>query len=169
MAIKGSLTNLINKHPPDKIHNMNEQNPNLIELPMLRNWGDDEWRKRSACSGGNTNLFFPTKEDHSSCSHQIAMSRLICVTCPVRLECLKFALENNEKHGIWGGIVPRDRRKLDINNPDHTIPVSVVIKDLRKVRGSKNSVPFIQQFSSLLKVSTAEAKRMIANASTERV
>lgn len=141
----------------------------MIELPMLLNWGNDEWRKKSACYGGNTNLFFPTKEDHSSCSLQIAMSRLICVTCPVRIDCLKFALENNEKHGIWGGIVPRDRRKLDINDLDHTIPVSVVLKDLRKVRGSKNAVPFIKHFSDILKVSTDEAKRLISNADTERI
>jgi WhiB family redox-sensing transcriptional regulator len=148
---------------------MNEQNPNLIELPMLRNWGNGEWRKHSACAGVNPDTFFPTKDNHSACSYQIATSRLTCATCTVRRDCLMFALENGEHQGIWGGVVPRERRKLDINNLDHTMPVSTIIKDLRKVRGKNHKTPFIQHFAEVLGVSVAKAKHLIANASTERL
>lgn len=142
---------------------------NLIDLPMLRNWGDDEWRKLSACSGTTTDTFFPTKDNHSACSFQIAMSRLTCAVCPVRRECLIFALENTEQFGIWGGVVARERRKLDINNLDHTMPMTTVIKDLRKIRGKNHKTPFIKHLSDILGVSINRAKYLIANASTERI
>lgn len=35
----------------------------------------------------------------------------ICFTCPHRAECLEFALENREVHGIWGGTTPAMRRR----------------------------------------------------------
>jgi WhiB family redox-sensing transcriptional regulator len=30
----------------------------------------------------------------------------------VRAECLDFALENDERFGIWGGLSERERRKF---------------------------------------------------------
>ncbi|MBA3652865.1 MAG: WhiB family transcriptional regulator [Actinobacteria bacterium] len=35
-----------------------------------------------------------------------------CRRCPVRDECLAFALEGGEKFGVWGGVSERDRRHL---------------------------------------------------------
>ena len=35
----------------------------------------------------------------------------ICFTCPHRAQCLEFALENREVHGIWGGTTPAMRRR----------------------------------------------------------
>lgn len=32
------------------------------------------------------------------------------VACPLREECLRFALVNNEKAGVWGGMKEADRR-----------------------------------------------------------
>lgn len=29
--------------------------------------------------------------------------------CPIRNECLVWALLNNEKYGVWGGMLPHDR------------------------------------------------------------
>ena len=40
------------------------------------------------------------------------VARQICRACPVRLQCLTYAFENDERAGIWGGLTPYDRTRL---------------------------------------------------------
>jgi WhiB family redox-sensing transcriptional regulator len=35
-----------------------------------------------------------------------------CLECPVRGECLVYAVAAGERHGIWGGLLPRERENL---------------------------------------------------------
>ena len=35
-----------------------------------------------------------------------------CLGCPVRHECLQYALDHDERFGIWGGLSERERRRL---------------------------------------------------------
>ena len=39
-------------------------------------------------------------------------AKRVCATCEVREECLQYALANDERFGIWGGLSERERRKL---------------------------------------------------------
>jgi hypothetical protein len=32
--------------------------------------------------------------------------------CPLKDQCLEFALSNNERYGIWGGMSPEERANL---------------------------------------------------------
>jgi hypothetical protein len=64
------------------------------------------WMERAACRGHPLELFFPapgadTKEAH-----------LICASCPVRTECLEYAVADSELAGIWGGTSARSRRQM---------------------------------------------------------
>jgi WhiB family transcriptional regulator, redox-sensing transcriptional regulator len=70
--------------------------------------GPDEgdWTSRSLCRQVDPELFFPEKGGSTR------EAKRICRDCPVRAECLGFALENNERFGIWGGLSERERRKL---------------------------------------------------------
>jgi hypothetical protein len=45
-------------------------------------------------------------------SYALRQAKKYCEECPVRAECLAFALANNEEHGIWGGLTVRERMKL---------------------------------------------------------
>ena len=39
-------------------------------------------------------------------------AKRVCRSCDVRAECLEYALENDERFGIWGGMSERERRRL---------------------------------------------------------
>jgi WhiB family redox-sensing transcriptional regulator len=36
----------------------------------------------------------------------------VCLSCDVRVECLEYALANDERFGIWGGLSERERRRI---------------------------------------------------------
>lgn len=40
-------------------------------------------------------------------------ARPYCETCPVRDKCLEHALENKERYGMWGGLIPIERRRIE--------------------------------------------------------
>lgn len=65
-----------------------------------------DWPERAACAEIGVELFFP--EDGMNAPE----AKQICAGCPVRRECLNDALEHNDLFGIFGGLAPRERRKL---------------------------------------------------------
>ena len=44
--------------------------------------------------------------------HDFRTAKKFCKTCPVRNECLEYAIVANEVHGIWGGFTYKERRKI---------------------------------------------------------
>jgi WhiB family redox-sensing transcriptional regulator len=67
---------------------------------------DWSWQSQAACRGADPALFFPETEEGAE------PARAICRTCPVRVECLAFALEAGERFGVWGGMTERERAAL---------------------------------------------------------
>jgi WhiB family transcriptional regulator, redox-sensing transcriptional regulator len=39
-------------------------------------------------------------------------ARRICADCPVRADCLEYALAYRIDHGVWGGASERERRRI---------------------------------------------------------
>ncbi|MFK4688238.1 WhiB family transcriptional regulator [Streptomyces pristinaespiralis] len=76
----------------------------------LRGIGDTSWQTQGVCHGMDTDdadaTFFPLPRDHEA----IAEAKELCALCPVRRECLNFALENDLKEGVWGGLTEAERR-----------------------------------------------------------
>lgn len=62
--------------------------------------------KIGLCNEKDPDIFFPS--DGSG----VEKAKRICAECPVRMECLEYALENKVNHGIWGGASERQRRKM---------------------------------------------------------
>jgi WhiB family transcriptional regulator, redox-sensing transcriptional regulator len=72
------------------------------------------WQWRAACRGEDSALFFPPSEVEPK-EERLARERkakAICGGCPVRVECLEYALRIRETHGIWGGLSEAERRVL---------------------------------------------------------
>jgi WhiB family transcriptional regulator, redox-sensing transcriptional regulator len=74
----------------------------------------ETWRARAACRGPETALFFPpsSAERREDRDLREARAKGICRECPVRRECLEYALRVGEPHGIWGGLNETERRGL---------------------------------------------------------
>ncbi len=70
-----------------------------------------DWRDRAACLDEDPELFFPIGNTGPALQ-QIEDAKAICRTCPVIDECLKFALENGQDAGVWGGLSEDERRAL---------------------------------------------------------
>lgn len=76
-----------------------------IVLPTLNEWGNDEWRKQAECKGVTTAEFFSDS--------RVVINRVksMCKVCPVKKECLEFALNNEIMFGIYGGMTPKERNQ----------------------------------------------------------
>ncbi|MGW8700139.1 WhiB family transcriptional regulator [Streptomyces eurythermus] len=76
----------------------------------LRGIGDTSWQPHGVCHGMDPEdadaTFFPLPRDHEA----IADAKELCGPCPVRRDCLNYALENDLKDGIWGGLTEAERR-----------------------------------------------------------
>ena len=67
---------------------------------------DLPWAEDAKCLQADPDTFFPEKGGSTR------EAKRICAQCPVRAECLEYALDNDERFGIWGGLSERERRKL---------------------------------------------------------
>lgn len=70
--------------------------------------GPDDWRSAAACRSADPELFFPVS-DFGPSLVQATEAKAICARCPVRRQCLAFALRTRQVHGIWGGLTERER------------------------------------------------------------
>ena len=72
---------------------------------------DTNWRDGAACRDADPDLFFPIGTTGPSLD-QINEAKRICLSCPVRKQCLARALELGAASGIWGGTTEDERRAL---------------------------------------------------------
>lgn len=76
------------------------------------------WMKDAACRGMGWELFFPEHGDGQTSVD----AKKVCVTCPVQGECLTYAVEYNEEHGVWGGQTNRGiRRARKVRNEQNVV------------------------------------------------
>ena len=80
--------------------------PDRIELAPESFEDDDQWQERGLCAQTDPEAFFPEKGGSTR------EAKRICQGCEVRDRCLEYALANDERFGIWGGVSERERRRL---------------------------------------------------------
>lgn len=69
-----------------------------------------DWRAHAACSGYPNTLFFPSADGLDGGT--VEKAKTVCAVCPVIEDCLQYALETNQRSGIWGGTSERERKSL---------------------------------------------------------
>lgn len=70
-----------------------------------------DWRHRAACLTEDPELFFPIGVTGPALT-QVEEAKKVCMRCDVREECLQWALENGQDHGVWGGTSEDERRSM---------------------------------------------------------
>lgn len=76
------------------------------------NFEPPPWTAQALCAQTDPEAFFPDKGGSTR------EAKAVCASCNVRNECLEYALDHDERYGIWGGVSERDRRRLK-----KTIPI----------------------------------------------
>lgn len=81
-----------------------------IGLPGVGSGFDDEgelgWQADALCAQTDPEAFFPEKGGSTR------DAKKVCGSCNVKAQCLEYALANDERFGIWGGLSERERRRL---------------------------------------------------------
>lgn len=73
---------------------------------MIALFDPEPWMDGAVCAQTDPDSFFPEKGE------PVKDAKKVCLGCDVRDECLAYALRNNERFGVWGGLTERQRRKL---------------------------------------------------------
>jgi WhiB family redox-sensing transcriptional regulator len=82
--------------------------PDLIQgRQEIREPARTDWRDDAACvtRAGQVD-FFPERGE------SLREAKAVCAECPVRPECLEYAMQWNHLSGVWGGLSERERRQL---------------------------------------------------------
>lgn len=66
----------------------------------------EDWRDQALCAQVGADCWFPEKGESAG------DAKKICLACEVREQCLQYALANDERWGVWGGLSERERRRI---------------------------------------------------------
>ncbi len=78
----------------------------ILGLVPLSDVEELAWQERALCAQTDPEAFFPEKGGSTR------EAKKVCLSCEVRVDCLEYALEQDERFGIWGGLSERERRRL---------------------------------------------------------
>jgi WhiB family redox-sensing transcriptional regulator len=90
------------------------------------------FKEQALCASSDPDLWFPERRYATDSYHyrteESMQARAICGVCPAKPECLEYALRYSGLHGIWAGLDPTERSKLQDGKsviPFHTtLPMS---------------------------------------------
>lgn len=89
-----------------------EANDARARNPQTREPLDETWKDQAVCVGKPTAMFFAERTGGPIRDSYYDEARALCDACPVRLECLTYAIHSGETWGMWGGLTPKQRRRV---------------------------------------------------------
>jgi hypothetical protein len=93
---------------PDEVEEPEDDEPGHMAPvePTFR--PDREWMSRAACRDMDVDVFFPHDTDEAG----IAAAKRVCHGCPALSDCLDYAVETMQKHGVWGATTAKGRANV---------------------------------------------------------
>lgn len=78
------------------------------------NISNSDWQEQAACRGPRASLFYaPVQGERKGIRvSRERQAKAVCNACNVRGECLSYAIEHGERHGVWGGLNESERAAL---------------------------------------------------------
>jgi WhiB family transcriptional regulator, redox-sensing transcriptional regulator len=86
----------------------------MATLPLLPMGMETEWQQDGSCRAADGLVFFPPAhfEHKPEREARESKAKAICAGCPVRVQCLDWALATREPHGVWGGCSESERKQI---------------------------------------------------------
>jgi WhiB family transcriptional regulator, redox-sensing transcriptional regulator len=79
--------------------------------PLRHRYG--HWYEQAACLGRDTDEFYPGDNERGPRRRRReAAAKQVCAQCSVSAQCLRWALQTQEPHGVWGGLSADERSAL---------------------------------------------------------
>lgn len=109
---------------------------------MSLSYEDVAWKK-SACAKAEGVNFFP--EPGREYASKITEAKAVCNTCPIKMDCLEYAMEN-EDYGIWGGMSPLDRQNFRRSlRAKRVVPVLIQANKTRSLQAAPAAIAKLQE------------------------
>jgi WhiB family redox-sensing transcriptional regulator len=83
----------------------------MIQLGYADPDRDPRWDDAALCAQVDGEIFFPEVGGSSRAAKRV------CGRCEVQQECLDYALRNDLRHGVWGGMSERERGRITGRHP----------------------------------------------------
>lgn len=83
--------------------------------PNIQHAHKTSWRDQALCMEVDPELFFPDRSGKYRMSvdgERETLAKSMCNRCPVKAECLAYAVDDPSIEGIWGGSTARERLDL---------------------------------------------------------
>jgi WhiB family transcriptional regulator, redox-sensing transcriptional regulator len=86
----------------------------MATLPLLAGAPSTSWQAQGLCRTADSAIFFPPAQFEHKPEREAREKRAkaICSDCPVRAQCLEWALTTREPHGVWGGYAEAERKQM---------------------------------------------------------
>jgi WhiB family redox-sensing transcriptional regulator len=118
---------------------MNRLGSVVAEAPTSRRSVEatKRWYQMASCLGHDPYMWYPAEVGVG------AEAIAICAECPVQLDCLGWALEHNERVGIWGGVSARRRLQMgdEARLRGHSVPVPPRVQPLPRSKMLRSFSP----------------------------
>jgi WhiB family redox-sensing transcriptional regulator len=96
-----------------------------MHTPVMSSYPQhDGWAARGACRHSDPELFFPVAA-RGPALRQLAKAKAVCQRCPVRVQCLEYALQSGQRFGVWGGASEEERRLMRRRRLQQRRPVAL--------------------------------------------
>lgn len=82
---------------------------------------DTSWMSHGNCAHRDPSMFFPSD------GVGVEIARRACEGCPVKTQCLEYAIAERIDHGVWGGCSERERRRIIRSRQTQTAEQAVAV------------------------------------------